>query len=115
MDDYRAKKAYELLEKKRLANVAKNIAEGRDGIIKGTPMETNSPRASTLKDTMDSLRQEGKVTNLENVVKTTGPDTIGIAPEVRNKSKFFNLDKRIGQDITEGVEDVAEVAKNPEP
>lgn len=108
MDDYRARKAYELLEKKRLANVARNAAEGRTGIIKGIQLEEKAPRASTLAETMDALRQEGKVTNLENTLKSTGSDTIGIAPEVRNKSKFFNLDKKLGAEVIDDVADVAQ-------
>jgi hypothetical protein len=96
MSDKNLEKAYALLEKKRLANVAKNAEEGRTMNIKGTPLNPPKNRAPTLSEAMDSLRQEGKLTNLEDTLKTTPTDTIGIKPEIRNKSKFFNLDNKMG-------------------
>lgn len=107
MSDKNLEKAYALLEKKRLANVAKNAEEGRTFNIKGTPLNEPKQRAGSLSDAMDNLRQEGKLTNLEDTLKTTPTDTIGIKPEIRNKSKFFNLDNRIaGTDL---VDDAAKV------
>lgn len=107
-EDYRAKKAYELLEKKRLANIAKNAAEGRTGVISGTPAYDKSFRSATPQEALDELRRQGKVTNLESTLKTTSPDMIGINPEVRNKSKFFNLDKKLAGEVLDDVSDVAQ-------
>lgn len=106
-DDYRAKKAYELLEKKRLANVARNQAEGRTGIISGVDAYDTQNRSESLSQAMEDLRAKGKTTNLENTIKKTSTDTIGINPEVRNKSRFFNLDKKLGV-----VDDIADTLKS---
>ncbi len=107
-DDYRAKKAAKLIEKNRLERVAKNIAEGRTGKISGTPFTDPKPSASTLSEVMEDLKKQGKVTNIENIIKRTPMDTIGIDPVVRNKSKFFNLDKKLG-DIADSVDDAGKV------
>lgn len=105
MADRKLEKAYELLEKKRLANVARNAAEGRTMNMTGTPLNDEVSRAVDLKQAMADLRNKGKVTNLESTIKATPTDTIGIKPEVRNKSKFFNLDQKMGI-----VDDVADDA-----
>lgn len=107
-DDYRAKKAAELIEKKRLERVAKNITEGRTGKISGVPAYDKAIRSSTTQEAMDELRRQGKVTNLENTLKQTPTDMIGINPEVRNKSKFFNLDKKLAGEVLDDVSDVAQ-------
>jgi len=96
MADSKLEKAYALLEKKRLANVAKNAAEGRTMNMAGVPMSEPKVRASTLSEVLPDLQLKGKLTNLEDTVKMTPTDTIGINPEVRNKSKFFNLDQKLG-------------------
>jgi hypothetical protein len=107
-EDYRAKKAAELIEKKRLERVAKNIAEGRTGKISGMPAYDKVIRSATSpQEAMQALRDQGKVTNLEDVIKSTPSDNIGINPEVRNKSKFFNLDKKLAGDVIDDVSDVA--------
>lgn len=109
-DDYRARKAAELLEKQRLARVAKNLAEGRTGRVEGLPAYDKALRsAASPQEAMQALRDQGKVTNLENVIKSTGTDTIGIDPAVRNKSKFFNLDKKLGG-ASDVLDDVSHVA-----
>lgn len=85
-EDYRAKKAAELIEKKRLQNVARNLEQGRTG---PATLTGSNP--------------------IENIKKTTIPsDIINIDPEIRNKDMFARLDERMGlpkdviDDVTEG-------------
>lgn len=104
-EDYRAKKAAELIEKRRLATIAKNIEQGRTGIIKGTPL--NDPKMSL---SMEDLKNQGKVSNHYNTIKTTPSDTIGINPEVRNKSKFLNLDTKL-TGVADSIDDLSDASK----
>lgn len=106
-EDYRAKKAYELLEKKRLANIAKNAEQGRTGIVSGMPAYDKTVRPDSLQGALDELRKQGKVTNLENTLKQTPTDLMGIDPAVRQKSKFGNLDKKLVGEVLDDVSDVA--------
>lgn len=89
-----AKKAYELLEKKRLANIAKNEAEGRTMRMQGTPLNEPTMRGSNVKESMNMLRNQGKVTNVDNTIKTTSNSLEGINPDAR-KSKFFDLQEKL--------------------
>lgn len=105
MADPRIEKQYAKLLEQRAKIAAKNAAEGRTMNMPGVPLNERDVPASTLSEVMDTLRSKGSpVTTIENTIKTTPKDTIGILPEVRNKSKFFNLDNKLGN-VGEAVED----------
>lgn len=97
MVDSRIERQYKKLLEAREKLAAKNAAEGRTFNMTGVPLNEPEVRASTLSETLDAMRAKGNpVTTAENVIKTTPADLIGINPEVRNKSKFFNLDQKLG-------------------
>lgn len=111
MADPKLEKAYALLEKKRLANIAKNVGEGRTMNMAGIPLNEKQSTAGTLSEVMDTLRNKGKtITNVSKEVKTTPKDMMGINPEVAYKSRFFNLDKKLGG-AGEALEDIGNVAR----
>lgn len=90
-------KAYELLMKRRQANVDRNTAQGRTMSMSGIPLNESTAQAA---DTLSNLRgdiasQGGLVQNLEDTVKSTPKDMMGIAPEVAYKSKFPSTTKAL--------------------
>jgi len=110
-------KAYELLLKRRQKNVNKNILEGRTMNMSGIPLNPNEIQAaetlSNLKS--DIASQGGLVKNLENTIKTTPNDVIGIAPEIAYKSRFPSVKKALGEaeDVGKMVnEDTGGLLKN---
>lgn len=106
MADPRIEKQYAKLLEQRAKLAAKNAAEGRTLNMTGVPLNEREVPASTLSEVMDTLRAKGKpVTTIANEIKTTPSDLIGIDPSIRNKSKFFNLDQKLGG-VTEAAEDV---------
>lgn len=112
-DNYRTNKAYELLLKQRQKNIDKNLAQGRSMQMSGIPLnESIATPANTLSDVLSDIKEnKGLVQNLEDTVKTTSPDMIGIAPEIAYKSKFpsiaRSLDtvKNVGTTINEDIPD----------
>lgn len=108
MADPRIERQYAKLLEQRAKAAAKNVAEGRSLSMKGVPLNEPKTSAGTLSDVLDELRTQGKATNLEDTIKRTPTDMIGIDPSVRNKSKFFNLDKKLGG-IADTVGDVGKV------
>jgi hypothetical protein len=114
-------KAYELLLKKRAENVLQSPTRSDIDKVKKTNFQTKPVPAETLSDVIKTIKNKGSLAqNVSDVVKTTPNDTMGITPAVVNKSpvnksRFFNLDKRMGQGIADGAEDVAEVVQKEAP
>jgi hypothetical protein len=81
--------------------------------MSGTPLNENIAKpANTLSDVLGDLKEnKGLVQNLENTVKTTSPNMIGIAPEIAYKSKFPSITKsldaarNVGTAINEDIPD----------
>lgn len=115
MADSRIERQYKKLLEAREKLAAKNAAEGRTMSMSGVPLNEKEVRASTLSETLDAMRAKGNpVTTAENVIKTTPSDTIGIKPEVRAKSKFFNLDQKLGaiDDVAGEIADEGKLVRN---
>lgn len=107
MAESSADKAYARILAQRQKALDKNMAQGRTMDMVGTSLNPDpNTRATTLSEVMDKLRDKKMVQNIENTVKSTPDDLIGIDPAVAYKSRFSNLDKKIGGTL----EDVASVA-----
>jgi len=102
MADPRIEKQYAKLLEQRAKAAARNVSEGRSLNMPGVPLNDPKAPAGTLSEVLDTLRTQGKATNLEDTIKKTPTDMIGIDPSVRNKSKFLNLDKKLA-----GIADTA--------
>lgn len=90
-------KAYESLMKRRQANIDRNTAEGRTINMTGKPLNPDLRQAA---DTLSDLRSDivskgGFVQNLENTIKSTPSDTMGISPEIIYKSRFPSTSKAL--------------------
>lgn len=98
MADPRIERQYQKLLKQREANVAKNLSEGRTINMSGVPLNEGTPEtAGTLSDVISKIKEKGGATgNLENTVKRTGEEMIGISPEVKMKSRFPSIKKALG-------------------
>lgn len=98
---------YELLLKKRAENVARNAAEGRTMQMTGNPLQGSAATPSdSLSDLLGNIKSNnGLVQNTQNIVKTTGADTLGIDPKIVYKSKFPSTSKALSlaEDVGEST------------
>lgn len=116
MADPRIERQYAKLLANRQKTVDLNVAQGRSMNMPGVSLNEAPETASTLSDVINKIKQKGGVAqNLENTIKTTPTDTIGIAPEISYKTRFPSVNKALGtaEDIGRTVnEDTGGLLKN---
>lgn len=73
-------------------------------------LEDLTPRAETLSDLADTLKSKGSVVSkISEGVKTTPSDLIGIDPALAYKTRFANINKKLGA-VGDVAKDVSEEA-----
>jgi len=111
-----ANRKYEMLEKQRQKNVAKNLQEGRSMesvVAKGTPMPGSSIKQNTktLSEAVDKTKEiGGHIKNIDNVKRVADESigSMGINPEVRNRELMQKIAREAGEEaLKEGAEKVA--------
>lgn len=100
MAESNLEKTYAKMLAKREATATANAAKGN---MSGVPLnDQGSTRAGSLSDVIQNIKNKGGLAqNVENTVKSTPTDTIGISPEVAYKSRFANIKKAMGGALTD--------------
>jgi len=105
-------KVYAQILRKRQENIDQSPTRGDIARVKRAKLSPDRVSSETLSDVISDIKNKGAVVeNVSDVVKTTPTDTMGIDPSNRNKSKFFNLDKKLGG-IRDVVKEEAGLLKN---
>jgi len=108
--NWRETRDYNKILEGRAKNNAVNLLEGKSiqNAGKGTPFNVlDDVQSDNLKNALETIKaKQGIVQNLENTVKSTGTDMIGINPDIVQKSRFPSVKLKMdatGQEIGEGV------------
>jgi hypothetical protein len=89
-------KAYELLLKRRQENVDKSLARASTPVTRTALPGSEAQAADTLSNVNSNIAEQGGLMkNLENTVKTTPDDLLGIDPKLAYKSRFPSTSKTL--------------------